>query len=290
MKQAIVAFRYEDTKIYGIHCMPDHSSLNSEAVLYLPGSVLGISAVHRLGFQIAEDLTAKGFQCFLINPPFVDESDGNPPEGTHDAVSRWVMDGNLVSGYESIIDQLFEQFPITSLTLIGHCAGALNAIFVGARKDRIRKLILLSPPVIFPQSKEGREFSESTVDEYFSKYFLNLFSFSRWKKFVTGGTDYRLLFRVLSRKFFGKNKDWHQQHDRFNGNLTKAMQEIQNKGTPSHFIFGDKDMDLEPFLRWNQMYFSGTLQTIILPETSHGFVTVESMDLLLGKIRELMRS
>src|SRR5262249_52799553 len=115
-------------------------------VIYVPGIVLGATAVHRLGIEMARELAGDGHLVCLFDPSGVGESEGDYPSGTHQQLTTWIESGSCVADTLEAIDHVTQGGGVRRVVLVGHCGGALTAIYAAARHPAVHAAMLICPP------------------------------------------------------------------------------------------------------------------------------------------------
>jgi pimeloyl-ACP methyl ester carboxylesterase len=110
--------------------------------LSLPRASTGDSAVHW-----AESCAARGYPSFRFDLPGLGDSDGD--------ISTDLLDFINSGGYASItaakIKELVGRIGLSGVVIVGHCSGAVSALFAGAANNECRGLILMEPYFHFSQ-------------------------------------------------------------------------------------------------------------------------------------------
>jgi pimeloyl-ACP methyl ester carboxylesterase len=264
--------------------------------LYLPGIVLGSTAVHGLGLKLADRLAAAGYATALFDPPGVGESEGDYPVGTHEDISDWVGEGNLVESTTEIVDWMLSHLDIERVALIGHCGGALTAAYSVAQHTSITGALLISPPPL-RREKGKREVERPAVaDEYFTLYSRKIFDPRGWKRLFTGESDYRTLLTVvrskagrlvrskLGAKQKGNGAEVKGNDDRFNQRLVDATARSLAQERHLTVVFGDKDVDMGNFEDFHRLHMDSRVPLIVIEDTSHGFTTAEGQARLTEEV------
>lgn len=121
--------------VKGVLLSPSDDSMRSPVgFCYLPGIVLGMAAVHRLGFDVGRSLAAKGHVFCLFDPAGVGESEGDYPAGRHPEVASWVLSGAFEQDTLEALDHVAAQTGVERFGLIGHCGGAVTSAYVGEKR------------------------------------------------------------------------------------------------------------------------------------------------------------
>jgi pimeloyl-ACP methyl ester carboxylesterase len=124
--------------------LPSSDDKKHTGVLFLSGSAepraaFGDSAVHW-----ADWLAECGYRCFRFDLPGIGDSDGNLPR-TEPAFMSFLNSGAFCDSVCGISDNLTARFNLRDLIIVGHCSGAVTAIYAGAANERISGLVLLDP-------------------------------------------------------------------------------------------------------------------------------------------------
>ena len=110
--------------------------------LFLPRTATGDSAVYW-----AESFAARGYPAFRMDLPGLGDSDA--------PLNTALLDFINAGGYGSIasakIKELVDRFGLSGVVIVGHCAGAVTAIFAAAASKECKGVILLDPYFYLPQ-------------------------------------------------------------------------------------------------------------------------------------------
>ncbi len=95
----------------------------------------------------AESCAERGYPSFRFDLPGLGDSDGD--------LSTDLLDFINSGGYAAItaakIEELVERFGLSGVVIVGHCAGAVSALFAAATSKECRGLILMEPYFHFSQ-------------------------------------------------------------------------------------------------------------------------------------------
>jgi pimeloyl-ACP methyl ester carboxylesterase len=85
-----------------------------------------------------------GYPCFRFDLPGLGDSDCEPVTGAID-FDAMVADGYYSPAVCELTNELVERFHLGGVVIIGHCAGAVTALYAAAVNQRIKGLVLLDP-------------------------------------------------------------------------------------------------------------------------------------------------
>lgn len=272
----------------GIYGKPgDESTLSDISAIYLPGIVLGSTAVHRLAFELAEQLAKEGVATLICDHSRVGESEGEFPPLSHEELANEVRAGVFVDDTIDMIDWLSTSHAGKNVILVGHCGGSLTALYAASKHEAVRGLYLISPPLT-PSSEAAASISSQSAEEYYTLYKRKLFSARAWKKLLTGRSNYKTILQTIKKKLPSiqlKNKKQIRPDAIVDERLIEAFAEIPTN-MPITMVIGDKDPDIESFREFSNLTPKQlNLETEVFERTSHGFVTDEGLDKLKRSVR-----
>lgn len=110
--------------------------------LFLPRTATGDSAVYW-----AEAFAACGHPSFRMDLPGLGDSDA--PLNT--ALLDFINAGGYEAIASAIVKELVERFSLSGMVIVGHCAGAVSALFAAAASKECKGLVILDPYFYLPQ-------------------------------------------------------------------------------------------------------------------------------------------
>jgi len=119
--------------------------------LTLPRAATGDSAVYW-----ADAFAERGYPSFRIDLPGLGDTDGALPIDLLDFINK----GGYASIASAKVKELVEHFDLSGVVIVGHCAGAVSAIYTAATCKECRGLILMDPyfhqkQAIRPKIRQG---------------------------------------------------------------------------------------------------------------------------------------
>jgi pimeloyl-ACP methyl ester carboxylesterase len=110
--------------------------------LFLPRTATGDSAVYW-----ADAFAACGHPSFRMDLPGLGDSDA--PLNT--ALLDFINAGGYEAIASAIVKELVERFNLSGIVIVGHCAGAVSALFAAAASKECKGLVILDPYFYLPQ-------------------------------------------------------------------------------------------------------------------------------------------
>lgn len=284
--------------VKGVVVTPEDTAASSTGFVYLPGIVLGSVAVHRLGFKVADRFSAQGHSTVLFDQAGIGESEGDHPTGPHLELCAWVEAGNLVADTLSAIDVFMAKTGVAQVGLIGHCGGALTAMYAATKHPAVKGVFLISPPTYRMGAVPELE-RANVVDEYFGLYLRRLFALESWKRLLVGKSDYATLVKVLRKRLGRKLAALRGAREPapaapaapspaaenlFNDALIESVNKVLGAGVSLTIVFGARDPNLAEFHEFRAQYLPPAVPVSIFEDTSHGFVTEGSLKLLFEAV------
>lgn len=292
-------FKFTNTRGQAVKGIVFGAGSGETGVVYLPGIVLGMTAVHRMGLGLAASLATAGYPTYLFDPAGVGESEGDFPAGTHPEVSAWVEAGHLVDDTLEALDAFVARAGLARVVLIGHCGGALTASYAAARHPAVAGALLICPPSLASAAAPDALDRESVAATYRQQYLAKLSSPEAWLRLVRGHSSYRTIARLALGKLRRTLEPWigrlrpaagappEAPRRVFNDRLRAALDTAHARGVALAAVFGDRDPELEAF-RDLLRVIAAELPLRVFPDTSHGFVTEASMALLTAEVHRFV--
>ena len=125
---------------------PPTTVKNRVGVLFLNPGTLPRAATGDSAVYWADSLAKLGYLCFRFDLPGLGDSPGEPPNEPLNWVDL-VNDGCYAPLLSGLTATLVQRFRLSGMVLIGHCSGAVSALYAAAAGNRtpIDGLVLLDP-------------------------------------------------------------------------------------------------------------------------------------------------
>jgi len=115
--------------------------------LSLPRTATGDSALH-----LAASFAAHGYPSFRFDLPGLGDSDGDAPAD----LLEFINAGGYGSVATAMAKELVECMGLAGVVIVGHCAGAVSALYSAAASKECRGLILMDPYFHLPQARRPK--------------------------------------------------------------------------------------------------------------------------------------
>jgi len=120
---------------------PDPDEENCIGVLFVSPGVLPRAGSGDSAVYWADSLAKCGYRSFRFDQPGLGDSDGDLSPDFQSLVDI----GAYAPAVSDIVNHLVECFNLRGVVIVGHCAGAVTALYSAAGNGRIQGLILLDP-------------------------------------------------------------------------------------------------------------------------------------------------
>lgn len=103
----------------------------------------------------AESFSKCGYPCFRFDLPGLGDSDGELPRKWLD-FAHLVNTGYYAPSVSSAVNHVMERWRLSGVVLVGHCAGAVSAIYAAAISSHVKGLIALEPYFFREEAKRAQ--------------------------------------------------------------------------------------------------------------------------------------
>lgn len=111
---------------------------------FLPRAAPGDSAVYW-----ADSFANCGYPSFRFDLPGLGDSNGDIPAQMLDVVNA----GGYASALAATVKDLVDRFSLSGVVIMGHCAGAVTALYTAAASRECRGLVLTDPYFFLPRER-----------------------------------------------------------------------------------------------------------------------------------------
>jgi pimeloyl-ACP methyl ester carboxylesterase len=147
----LIVLHLRDCEVRGTYHRPvsstvqSHSGANRKAaigVLLLNGMYVTRAANGDAAVYWASCFASCGYPCFRIDLPGLGDSEGEAPKDW----LGFINSGGYATVTCAIVDALAKRFDLAGVVLIGHCSGAVSAIYAAAALNiKCKGLVLMDP-------------------------------------------------------------------------------------------------------------------------------------------------
>ena len=258
-------------------------------LIYLPGIVLGYTAVHRLACEVLGWGARAGVPGYVFDHAGIGYSEGATLAGTHEALAYHVNSGGLVPDTLEAMRHFRLERAVERILFVGHCAGALTASYAAGEDPGVAGMVLLSPPPLRSAGPDGSAapMPAEAATQRLRLYREKLLSGRAWGRLASGRTDYRTLVRAIRARLPRASR--RAADLPFNERLIEGIRAVSRRGQV-RIIAGDHDERVRELAEMVRCVEGPRVSSVVLPDTSHGFVTDESMRLLSNEIDGFLRA
>jgi pimeloyl-ACP methyl ester carboxylesterase len=164
------------------HLPPDEDSSAPTAtrdrkatgILFVSGLLSPRAATGDSGVYWADSFAKRGYRSFRVDLPGTCDSGGDAPA----ELMNFITSGGYEAVAVEILKQIAARYQLSSLVIVGHCTGAITALFAAANFKDCRGLILMEPyfHVFPPVATRTREaLSDWAASNRFGGLLSNLF-------------------------------------------------------------------------------------------------------------------
>jgi pimeloyl-ACP methyl ester carboxylesterase len=108
---------------------------------FLPRAAPGDSAVYW-----SDCLAQSGYPCFRFDLPGLGDSEGAPSSQMLEIVNK----GGYAPAVSALVTELVARFRLPGIVIVGHCAGAVTALFAAPATEGVKGLVLTDPYFFLP--------------------------------------------------------------------------------------------------------------------------------------------
>jgi pimeloyl-ACP methyl ester carboxylesterase len=159
----LVAITQDGRTLYGTYhksCHKDgsgagYAATNPVALLFLNYGSMPRSGTADTTVHWANSASKLGYPSFRFDAPGLGDSQGDLPKEMSGYVEQ-INSGNYTSPIANIAETITERFNLAGVIVVGHCAGAVAAVYAAGACDSIKGLILLTPYFYRPTNSNLR--------------------------------------------------------------------------------------------------------------------------------------
>jgi pimeloyl-ACP methyl ester carboxylesterase len=190
-------------RLHGILHEPPPATARGVCVLLLSPGIKGRVGPHRLYLKLAERLVPMGFHVLRFDFYGLGDSEGELDEERLADVYNAIQLGRYVDDTLAAMDWTQASLGIGQFVGSGLCGGSITALFAAIRDPRIRSLLGIGLPVVLDggEANRGRFLTTQQTESARREFYGRLLHPSRWVKFLTGRSNYRVVWRVLRQAF-----------------------------------------------------------------------------------------
>jgi alpha/beta superfamily hydrolase len=187
-------------KLLGIIEQPELNPKNVAVLLLSPGIKMRVGP-HRMYNKLSKQLVDSGFTVFRFDFYGLGDSEGELEQDVLVDVYNSIQNGRYIDDTIDAMDWMGETYNIKNFILGGLCGGAITGMLAGCTDDRVKGLLALGLINVF-EGGEGnfsKFVTEGQLDDLKKGYIRKLTDIESWKRIVTLKSDFRTIFKILSK-------------------------------------------------------------------------------------------
>lgn len=275
----------EELMLHGIWHEPDEDKRKNIAVLLLSPGIKMRVAPHRLYNKMAERFVQLGYSVFRFDFSGLGDAEGDIEEVLLADLYGSIQVGRYAEDTVSAMEWVRSHCGVDRFILAGLCGGAITGLLTAKSDPRVEGLLAIGIPVILDGSNidKTQYLTEGQITDLAGGYVRRLLNPVSWFRLLTFQSDYRIIFRILKKKFRLKSTD-HQpdveKHkeadDNTNPLFAPAFFDMVESGRKLLIIFSESDrLDYEYEEKFASRYrdrlerSSQHIDMITIPEANH---------------------
>ena len=186
-----------------LHSPPSGDARNCCVLLLSPG-IKGRIGPHRLYLKLAEHLAPMGFHVLRFDFHGLGDSEGDAEEEVLADLYNAIQVGRYVDDTFDAMDWMQSHHRTDRFVGSGLCGGSITALLAAAKDPRICGLLGIGLPVTLDggEATRGRFLTAHQTQEARGELLHRLVRPWTWTKFLSGRSNYRVIWRVF-RQVFG---------------------------------------------------------------------------------------
>ncbi len=246
---------------------------------------------HRLQVKIARFLAENGYNVLRFDNFGVGDSEGELEEGIVVDLFAQVETGLWAYDAVAAIDFMQAKYSDHDFIFLGFCGGALTAIHAAANDDRTSGIINIGAPVTVSTKEYLGKKDPWTVKQNLKSYKKKILRWKSLKNFITGKSDYSVVFRSVAHfirhKLAGRyNQEKIAQDDNvdiknLNYSLFDSFEKYAKQKKPILFYYAELDN-----ATWGvkKYFLSKYMNRTIWKETKSKYIEIEKANHIFSGI------
>jgi pimeloyl-ACP methyl ester carboxylesterase len=157
--EGLIQGTYHRAQCDVIEDLPQFARRQRLGLMFLNGLPAARAAHGNAVVYWADSLAERGYPCFRVDLPGFGDSAGDPP-------ADWLSFINL-GGYAPIVDhaigELTKRFDLSEVVIVGHCSGAVSAIYTAVMNKTCKGLVLIDPYFYAAQTERKKSRQRLTL-------------------------------------------------------------------------------------------------------------------------------
>ncbi len=294
MKETAFIFGRQRSLV-GVFTEPEEASYGQLAVILLNAGLIHHVGPNRLYVRLARHLAKQGLAVFRFDL-----------SGTGDSGARTdhlPFEQGIIDDARQAMDKLTTAYGIKHFIFMGHCSGAAQSFVMALEDERVVGAVLINPAA---ERQDWHEYDRRRkVQRYYQNYYGKqvLTDRDRWRRFLSGETDYRSVFMNLLNgvlwskittvlfKARSKFETKMTKNDPIQERVIKGLKQLGDRQSSVLFIYSAGSSGLERLQvmlgkEFNVLINVNQIRLVTIEGTDHTFTLRHSQDCVLEVIEE----
>lgn len=186
-------------RLHGMLHAPDPGAERGICILMLSPGIKGRVGPHRLYLKLAERLVPLGFHLLRFDFYGLGDSEGELAEDVLADMYNTIQGGRYANDTIAAMDWMERTHGVRRFVGSGLCGGSITVLHAAARDARVEALLGIGLPVVLDggEANWGRFLTEQQKQQARVGLLQRLFRPRSWWKFVSGRSNYRVIWRIL---------------------------------------------------------------------------------------------
>ena len=204
-REPVVFTNRSGLRLFGILHEPAGARATDLAFILLSPGVKMRVGPGRLYLKLTELLVGLGIPVLRFDCHGLGDSEGTLPEEQLRDVYGQIEVGRFVNDTIDAMTWMEQRLGSRRFILSGLCGGAITGLLAGARDKRVAGLLALgiTPLIASKAADPSRYMTSGQLDDIGRTYLQKLLKPQAWLRLLTLQTDFRLLWRAVSRRLSG---------------------------------------------------------------------------------------
>ncbi len=300
LEEEVITFDSGGNRLLGILSRPSAPGPPGTGVLLLSPGLKHRVGPHRLHVKLARFYSSLGLPVFRFDFHGTGDSEGELPSEDIPDLHERIQNGFFREDARAALAVFCERAGLERVIACGLCGGAITGVYLAESDSRVSGIVGFQLPVkVIDQDADYSERISSGFSDFILMLYLKkLVNPSAWKNFLSGKSEYRLIWKTATRRLGrllglgrgipakmevpeGMNEIFLAAYERIADRVN--MQWIYSEIEGARFDFENE---------FEQICLGGREQPyekVVLADSNHEFAPDEAQERLLATIEDWLR-